>query len=216
MIDVDMQINAVARRVGQRALDAGEARVVTLTRTYDTGIADLWDAVTNPERLPRWFLPVSGDLRPGGRYQLEGNAGGTIGRCDPPHSFDVTWEFGGSVSWVEVALSSPAHDQTRLELAHITLVADDDKWAQFGPGAVGVGWDMALMGLSRHVRSGRAVDPEQARAWSTSDEGRRFVSLSADGWRDAQVAAGGDAAEAKAAAERTEAFYTGAPAPSGT
>jgi uncharacterized protein YndB with AHSA1/START domain len=216
MIDVDMQINAAERRVGPRALDAGEARVVTLTRTYDTSIHDLWDAVTNPERIPRWFLPVSGDLRPGGRYQLEGNAGGTIGRCDPPHGFDATWEFGGSVSWVEVALSSPAQDQTRLELAHITLVADDDKWSQFGPGAVGVGWDMALVGLSEHIHSGRPVDPEEARAWSTSDEGRRFVSLSADGWRDAQVAAGGDAAEAKAAAERTEAFYTGTPAPSGT
>ena len=44
----------------------------------------MWDACTDPERIGRWFLPVSGDLRLGGRYQLEGNAGGEILRCEPP------------------------------------------------------------------------------------------------------------------------------------
>ena len=34
----------------------------------DAAIDDVWDACTNPERIPRWFLPVSGDLRLGGRY----------------------------------------------------------------------------------------------------------------------------------------------------
>jgi uncharacterized protein YndB with AHSA1/START domain len=56
---------------------------------------------TNPERIPRWFLPVSGELKEGGRYQLEGNAGGTITRCDPPHGFDATWEMGSDMSWIE-------------------------------------------------------------------------------------------------------------------
>src|SRR5690606_22050656 len=52
------------------------ARVARLMRSYPTTQDDLWDAITNPERIPRWFMPVSGDLRPGGHYQLEGNAGG--------------------------------------------------------------------------------------------------------------------------------------------
>src|SRR5256885_94128 len=90
------------------------------------------DACTNPERLPRWFLPVTGDLRVGGRYQLASNASGAIERCEPPHGFTATWEYGGSVSWIEVRLSPESEDTTRLELDHITLVADDDKWAQFG------------------------------------------------------------------------------------
>src|SRR5437667_221963 len=67
-------------------------------------LGDVWDACTNPERIARWFLPVSGDLREGGSYQLEGNAGGRIERCDPPHGFTATWEWGGNVSWIELRL----------------------------------------------------------------------------------------------------------------
>ncbi len=84
MIDVSEQINSVRRVVGTRVLEAGEARTVTLSRRYDAALEEVWDACTNPERIPRWFLPVSGDLRLGGHYQLQCNAGGTIERCDPP------------------------------------------------------------------------------------------------------------------------------------
>ncbi|NED57183.1 polyketide cyclase, partial [Micromonospora aurantiaca] len=89
------QINAVRRTVGERVLEAGTARTSTISQVYDTDVEDLWDAVTNPERIPRWFLPISGDLRLGGRYQLEGNAGGTIETCDPPKGYSATWEYGG-------------------------------------------------------------------------------------------------------------------------
>jgi len=44
MIDVDKQINAVRRTVGGRTLEAGEARVVTISQSYATDAADLWDA----------------------------------------------------------------------------------------------------------------------------------------------------------------------------
>src|SRR5438309_5051618 len=106
MIDVTKQISSVQRQVGTRLLAAGAARTVTISQTYDAAIDDVWDACTNPERIPRWFLPVSGDLRLGGRYQLEGNAGGTIQRCDPPRSFAATWEYGEGVTWIEVRLST--------------------------------------------------------------------------------------------------------------
>ena len=65
------------RTVGTRTLEAGEARVVTISQSYATDAADLWDACTNIERIPRWFLPISGDLKVGGSYQLEGHASGT-------------------------------------------------------------------------------------------------------------------------------------------
>src|SRR5690606_21550027 len=125
-----------------------------------TTVDDLWDACTNPERLPRWFLPVTGDLQVGGRYQLEGQAGGTIERCDPPRSFAATWEFGGEVSWIEVTLAA-AGDGTRFTLEHVAHV-DDERWLEYGPGAVGVGWDLALHGLAQHVATGEAVDPAAA------------------------------------------------------
>lgn len=83
-IDVASQIGAVVREVGSREYEGKTARVVIATRTYDTTVDDVWDALTSVERIPRWFLPVTGDLRIGGRYQLKGNAGGEIRRCEPP------------------------------------------------------------------------------------------------------------------------------------
>ena len=209
MIDVVEQINSVERRVGSRTFDAGEARTVMIARTYDAALADVWDACTNPERIPRWFLPVSGDLRIGGRYQLEGNAGGAIASCEPPRSFAATWEFGGNVSWIELRLAEVAGGRTRFELEHIAP-GDDEHWAQFGPGAVGVGWDLALIGLGLHLSSGAAVDRDAAAAWSASEEGQQFTSLSSRRWCEAAIEAGGDPAGARSAAERTTRFYAGA------
>ena len=209
MTDVTHQISDVRRQVGRRVFRAGEVRVVTLSRSYDAPLDDVWDACTNPERIPRWLLPVSGELRLGGRYQLEGNAGGVIERCDPPRSFSATWEYGGEVSWIELRLGTRG-DGTRFELDHIAH-ADDTKWAEFGPGAVGVGWDLMVRGLSLHLRSGgAAVDPKQFMAWMGSDEGRGFMTASSEAWYAADVAAGEDEQTAREAADRTTAAYTGA------
>lgn len=210
MIDVTHQISAVRRTIGSRVLEAGEARVLTISQTYDAALDDVWDACTNAERIPRWFLPVSGDLRLGGRYQLTGNASGTIERCDPPRSFAATWEYGGEVSWIELRLAADGDERTRFELEHVAHV-DDERWAQFGPGAVGIGWDLGLLGLLLHLASGEPVDREAVEAWMASDEGRRFVALSSSGWRDASVAAGTDPAVADACEAACTAAYTAAP-----
>jgi uncharacterized protein YndB with AHSA1/START domain len=208
MIDVDHQISAVERSVGDRVLEAGTARVLRTGQSYDATLEELWDACTSAERLPRWFTPVSGDLRVGGRYQLEGNASGTIERCDPPRSFAATWEYGGEVSWIEVRLDPESDARTRLTLEHVAHV-DDSRWLQYGPGAVGVGWELALAGLGLHLATGAANDPAESAAWMASPAGIEFVTRSSRGWADASIAAGADATEAHAAAERTTAFYTG-------
>ena len=208
MIEVTQQISAVRRQVGTRALPAGEARVMTISQSYHTTIDDLWEACTSADRIPRWFLPVSGELRLGGRFQIEGNASGTIERCDPPTGFTATWEYGGSVSWIEVSLSPAPDGWTVLELAHIGHI-DDQSWAEFGPGAIGIGWDMALMGLAIHL-SGDVADPQRAAAWPASPDGRQFMTLSSERWRDASIAAGTEETSARAAADRCTAAYTGA------
>ncbi|HEY9476586.1 MAG TPA: activator of HSP90 ATPase, partial [Mycobacteriales bacterium] len=122
--------------------------------------------------------------------------------------FAATWEYGGEVTWIEVRLSVESEGRTRFELEHIAHV-DDERWAEFGPGAVGVGWDMGLMGLATHLSSGQAVDPAESAAWLASNEGRRFVTLASQRWCDASVAAGTDEVAARAAADRTTAAYTG-------
>jgi DNA-binding transcriptional ArsR family regulator len=209
MIDVSEQISAVRREVGTRVLEAGEARTVTISQVYPSAIEDVWEACTNPERIPRWFLPVSGELRLGGHYALTGNASGTITSCDPPRAFDATWEYGGGVSWIELRLSpEPGGPATRFALTHIARV--DDRWEQFGPGAVGVGWDLGIAGLAKHLASGDAIDLAAGAAWAASDDGRHFITLSSSAWGAANVAAGAEEDEARAAADRTTAAYTGA------
>ncbi|MCI4065716.1 SRPBCC family protein [Micromonospora sp. R77] len=212
MINVIGQISEVERTVGSRTLPAGQARVSTVSQTYDTSLDDLWDACTSAERIPRWFLPISGELKLHGRYQLEGNAGGTIERCDPPHSFAATWEYGDEVSWIEVRLTPAGDGRTRFTLEHVAHV-DDQRWAEFGPGAVGVGWDMGLLGLVSYLAAdGSGVQPSQAAAWLGTDEARRFITLSSERWAEASIAAGTEVDEARAAQARTTAAYTGVPA----
>lgn len=208
MIDVAHQIDAVSRTVGSRTLETGEARTLVVSQTYDADRTDIFDACTNPERLPRWFLPVTGDLEVGGRYQLEGNAGGEVLSCDPPAGFLITWEYGEEVSWVEVALTE-SDGRTNLQLTHVARV-DDERWTQFGPGAVGVGWDLLFtLGLRLHLSTGTAVDPAEAAAWTAGPEGREFVTESSRRWADASIAFGTDPADAERAAAATTAFYTG-------
>lgn len=207
-IDVLRYIGAVTREVQSRDHEGRPARVVVITCAYDTTIEDVWDAITNAERIPRWFLPISGDLRLGGRYQLHGNASGQITVCEPPRGLAVTWEFGGQLSWVHVGLTELSDGGTRLRLEHIANVSDD-LWNQYGPGAVGVGWDLAIMGLGLHLSTGAAVDPREAAAWTASEEGKDFVRRSSDEWRRASVSAGTDEEAARNAASRTTAFYHG-------
>ncbi|WP_394821632.1 SRPBCC family protein [Pendulispora albinea] len=205
-IDVVRYIGAVTREVRESEQNGRPARVVVASRTYDTSIEDLWDAITNPERIPRWFLPVTGDLRAGGRYQLQGNAGGEITECAPPRRFSLTWVYAETTSWVAVTLKEVSKG-TRLELEHTTYV--DDHWNQFGPGATGVGWDLAITGLGHHLATGAAVDPKDAAEWPLSEEGKDFARRSSDDWCRAAIASGTDPAVAKASAARTTAFYTG-------
>lgn len=211
-MDVSHHVNAVQRTVGARTIEAGQARVVTLSRSYATDAADLWDACTTAERLPRWFAPVHGDLRLGGSYQVEGNASGTVLTCDPPSSFTATWEFGGGVSWIELQIIDEGTDRARLQLDHIALVGDE-MWPQYGPGAVGVGWDLGLLGLALHLQTGQSITADYGEEWSMSVEGKQFASLAGEGWYAAQVASGEAADVARRAADNTIAFYRGDPPP---
>jgi uncharacterized protein YndB with AHSA1/START domain len=198
------------RRVENRQYEGKPALVAVATSTYDTAVDDLWAAITTPSRLARWFTPVEGDLKLGGRYSLKGNASGTITRCEPPRALDVTWEFGGGVSWVNVRLE-PDGERARLTLEHIAHRdgIGEEHLAKYGPGAVGIGWDLGLYGLRNHLANPTAeLDHAAVEAWSTSAEGKVFMRSSGEAWGEAHAASGEDPAEARARAERTIAFYT--------
>lgn len=203
---------AVTRQTGTATTPAGEGRTVTLRRTYRAEVEEVWNALTTAERINRWFLPISGELKLGGHFQFEGNAGGEILACERPNRFKVTWAYGdpadpADVSELEVRLVPAGEGRTTLELEHVAIVPDD-RWTEYGPGAVGVGWDQGLLGLARHLTGEPPLDPM---AWGMGDEGRAFFVASSRAWGDASVVAGTDPDAAARAAEATLAFYAPPP-----
>jgi uncharacterized protein YndB with AHSA1/START domain len=189
-IDIPSQLAAIYREVGER--QAGEAVGVLMRRSYGAAIEDVWSAVTDLERMRRWFLPVSGDLRVGGTFQLHGNAGGEILTCEPPTLLRVT--FGGPTSVVELRLS-PNGDETVLELEHVVPF----EIAQSAAGAlyVGPGWDGALMGLDLYLRGEAPADPAAA---ANSLEVQEFSKQSLHLWIAAVESSGTAGADEIAAA----------------
>jgi uncharacterized protein YndB with AHSA1/START domain len=203
--DIPNLVGAIDRTVLTPRPDGPDNWGVAATRTYPNDIADVWDALTSAERIPRWLMPITGDLRLGGRYQLEGNAGGEITACEPPEHFAATWEFGGDTSWIDVRLERVA-EGTRLHLEH-TAPGPSEHWDEFGPGAVGIGWDLSLIGLGEHLMTGRPVDVDEAAM--ASPEGVALMRASSAAWTEAAIAAGTPADAARAAGERCTAAYTG-------
>lgn len=214
MSEILDHLTATHRELNDRTMPGGEGKAAVMRRQFDATVDDVWDAITDADRLKRWFLPVSGDLRLGGRYQIEGNAGGKVLECEPPRLLKVTWNFGfdpdiEGVSEVEVRLSEGPGGTTAFELVH-AAVPPTEMWADFGPGAVGVGWDQMLLGLGEHL-SGGEIDLAAMVTWHETEEGRGFISASCQAWRAAHEANGAPAAEAAAAAEKTFAFYAPEP-----
>jgi len=179
MIDIDIasQVNAIHRQVEQQpaADGAGELVAVLLRRRYDTPIGEFWDAVTQPDRIKRWFMPISGELRVGGSFQLEGNAGGEILACEPPRLLRAS--FGGPTSIVELRLTPHGDRQTLLELEHTVPI----EMAQSGAGAlyVGPGWDGALLGLGLFLGGEAIGDPVAA---ANSPQAQEFSRQSVSAW----------------------------------
>jgi uncharacterized protein YndB with AHSA1/START domain len=216
MVDVQSQLTAVSRGIHTEDREGQPSYVQTLEQAYPAPIDDVWEAVTTPERIARWFLPVSGELALGGRYQLEGNAGGEVLECIPPTDgaagYRITWEFGGGVSWVSIRLVSEG-EKTRFVLEHVARVADmpAQMWETYGPGATGVGWDGGLLGLGLHLGATEgSLSPGEAEAWAVTDEGKAFYRGSADAWAAAHVDSGADPEHAAKNADATYGFYTGA------
>ena len=193
MIDIVSQLNAIHRRVEQQppADGSGELVSVLLRRGYDAPIGDVWDALTQPDRIRRWLMPISGELRAGGRFQLEGNAGGEILACEPPRLLKVT--FGDPNSLVQVRLTVRGDSDTVLELEHTVPI----EIAQSGAGAlwVGPGWDGALMGLGLFLGGEAVGDPVAA---ASSPQVQEFSRQSVHAWAEV-VKDSGTATEAQLA-----------------
>ncbi|MCC9308251.1 SRPBCC domain-containing protein [Kitasatospora sp. RB6PN24] len=198
-------IAGTTREVKSRPLSGGPGYAAVARRTYAAGAEEVWAAVATPEGVAQWFLPVSGDLRQGGTFQLEGHAGGDIVECTPRRRLRLTWVFGDAPANEVVVTLSPAEDgRTTLELEHAAPVAGDGV-SEFVL-AVGAGWDPALVALGQHLAD-ELLDKQW---WFESAEARQFTRESVRAWADVlnrqRIA---DPAVIAKDADETLAFYLG-------
>lgn len=208
--DITLHLQNMRREVRNTEHEGQTCKDVVASRLYDTTVADLWDAVTDPERLKRWFAPVTGELKLGGRFHVEGNASGTITACEPGRRFAGTWEFGGYTSWIEIVVASDG-DGSRLEIHHLAP-HPNPHWDSYGAGAGGVGWELGLLGLAEHFkRPADDVRSEGLNGWETSDEAKELVRAASADWGRASIDGGDVPEQAMRAAEATRRFYSGEP-----
>ena len=175
------------REIGQKLIAAGHARTALLRRIYPTNVKRLWTAITTPGHLRVWFIEPMGDLRLGGTFSFESTAHGRIMRCDAPRSLCVTWLYGpGRADEVEVRLSPLGDDRTLIELEHASvadLAPDGVTDAIVG---VGVGWELAMAYLGRHLRHELPAPPVGlgGRWFEATETDAKLVQASARAWTE--------------------------------
>lgn len=139
------QILGSMRRIDEQR---GAVRVEDV---YDTDIADLWSAVTEPERLARWIANVDGDLRVGGMVQAQFTSSwegpGRIDVCDAPNHLVLTMQPGTDDEAVIEAVLTAEGERTRLVVEERGL-----------PLGVlykhGAGWQAHIEDLGRYLAGG--------------------------------------------------------------
>jgi len=128
---------------------------VRLEDLYDTGIDDLWSALTDPKRLAQWIADVEGDLRTGGPIEARFTSGwagpGRIDTCEPPHRLAVTLSPGTPEETVIEAVLTAENDRTRL-------VVEERGIPLAELGFHGAGWQAHVEDLAAHVGGSEAGD----------------------------------------------------------
>ena len=158
-----------------RTIAAGPARVAVFTRVYDTTIEDLWAACTDPERLRRWYVPVSGDFRVGGQFQQVNMGSGTILECDAPRFLKLS--LGGGADEIELRLSpGPRAESATLHLEHATTLDAHEIGGQMYDAifCMGGGYYPRLQALDQHLR-GILPDDYDAAAFHLNPDTRPAI-----------------------------------------
>ena len=203
---IDRIASNISRQVASFIQDSKPMRRVLLSCELAETQKVLWESLTDPEKLEKWFQHVTGELKLGGRFQIQDNAAGTVVSCEIGKSYSITWEFAGDTSWVDISLVELDNGSIRLSISHTMNFSEH--WTHYGPGATGVGWELSLYGLAFFLLHPDEQKFDEAE-FVSSQAGRSVVERSSEGWAEADITSGIEPNHAQQAARRTTAFYTG-------
>jgi len=135
--------------------------IVRMEDRFDTDIDDVWSALTEPERLARWYGEIEGELRVGGAFRARLHASGWEGtgrveECEPPRRLLVV---------------SKEPDESNEDSTEVTLTGDGDQTVlvveqrglpQELLWAYGAGLQIHVEDLAAHI-AGRERDDTETR-----------------------------------------------------
>jgi len=128
----------------------GDRGTVRLEDRFDTDIADVWSAITDPERTARWIAEVSGDFRVGG--ELQGNFTSNwqgpmrVEVCDAPNRLRLLSGSGDEQTVMEAVLTEDG-EGTRVVIEERGLPIADAPYHA-------AGWHVHLQDLDTELASG--------------------------------------------------------------
>lgn len=144
-------------------LPEGDRGTVRLEDRFDTDIADVWSAITDPERAARWIGVVVGDFRIGGELQATftstWNGPMWIEVCDAPHRLRLLAGEGEDQTVMEAVLTEDG-DGTRLVVEERGLPVADLPYH-------GAGWHVHLQDLETELASASRLpwEPRWRELW---------------------------------------------------
>ncbi len=136
-----------SRVIGSIRAENGKG-TVRMEDVYDTAIADVWSALTEPERLSRWIAEVTGDLRPGGQFHSRFTSGwdgpGRVDVCEPHRLIVATMGIGSDDETVIEATLANEDGKTRLVIEERGLPLEE-------VAAHGAGWQAHVEDLVSYL-----------------------------------------------------------------
>lgn len=143
-------------------ITVGDETILRFERHLEFPVSEVWDAITDPERLGRWLFPTTFEKRPGGTLRIDlGDHGTAMGRVllwDEPHVLEYEWREPPGVGdtpaevWhIRFTLSSEG-EETVMVFEHLL---PDSRRPEFA-----AGWHWYLNRLTALLRGNPPADVE--------------------------------------------------------
>lgn len=140
-----------------------EQATVTLRRRFRAPASDVWDAITRPDRVARWFGTIQGPAptRPGDAFLVDIGQGtvrrAVLERCDRPERLALTWWSGDDDPGAVVFRLREDEGGTELTVTH-------DRLRRHRLVGCGAGWEASLGSLAASL-DGVAAETVSRTRW---------------------------------------------------